>query len=177
MAAARGTWPTVTRRHKLADTNEVGRLLVQFRESRREFERRVRAVPFERQTWVPPGEAWSVRDLTAQVAAWLAEANDRIPRLLAGAPSVPYDVDEFNRVAVARAASWTAEQTFGAFRRVADRFDVIVGESDPADIAESDDAMQWLRGVAGALMSEHVADLDRLAAALSAGDAEDSARP
>jgi hypothetical protein len=167
----------VTWRSTLADTIEVGRLLAQFRETRREFERRLRDISFERQTRVPPGEAWSVRDLTAHAAAWLAEANDRIPRLLAGAPSVRYDVDDFNAAAVARASTWTAEQAYGAFRREADRFDVIVGESDPVDIVECYDAMAWLCGVAGSLMNERFADLDRLATALSAEAAVDRVQP
>jgi hypothetical protein len=161
----------------LPETDEVAALLDQFRTTRREFESRLRAVPIEQHTRVPPGEVWSVRDLAAHIAAWLAEANDRIPRLLAGAASVQYDVDAFNQASVARAATWTAEQAYGAFRREADRFDVFVAESDPADVADCEDAVQWLRHVAGTLMNEHVADLDRLSVLLSADNAVDTARP
>ena len=150
------------------DTDEVGSLLDQFRESRRAFESRLRAVPFELHDRIPPGEAWGLRDLVAHAAAWLEEANDRIPRLLAGAPSLAYDVDAFNAAAVERAADWTAQQALGAFRRAADRYDVIVSESDPADLAESDEVMRWLRSVGSALMNEHFGEIERIAARLAA---------
>jgi hypothetical protein len=99
----------------------------------------------------------------------LDEANDRIPRLLAGAPSVGYDVDAFNAAAVERAAGWTPQQAFGAFRRAADRYEAIVGESDPADLAENDDVMRWLRSVATTLIDEHFDEIERIASRLEAG--------
>jgi hypothetical protein len=152
---------------------EVRQLLDEFRANRREFVRRLLPLPPEVRT-EPLTGGWSARDLIAHIAAWLDEANDRIPRLLAGAPSRPYDVNAFNAAAVARAQDWTAEQTLAAFRRAADRFEAIVGESDTADIADSEDALTWVRSAARDLMTEHYAEIDALVAAARARNAPTS---
>jgi len=146
---------------------DVQRLLEEFRASRDEFQRRLARIPFERWTLTPAAGGWCTRDLVAHVAAWLDEANDRIPRLMLGVPGAVYDVDAFNAAAVERAGDWSPQQTLGAFRRAADRYETIVAESDAADLTDSEDVIAWLRGVAGGLMNEHFDDLDRLAAAAS----------
>jgi hypothetical protein len=143
---------------------EVAILLDEFRRARREFIKRACTVPTERWLTALPG-AWSTRDVVVHAAAWIDEANDGIPRLMAGAPPRDYDVDAFNAQAIARAAEWTPEQALGAFRRAADRFEAIVGESDASDIADCDDAMQWLRSIARTALSEHFDELSRLATA------------
>ena len=148
---------------------EVGQLLEEFRANRREFVRRLLPLSPEART-EPLTGGWSARDVIAHIAAWLDEANDRVPRLMAGAPSRTYDVDAFNAVAVERAADWTAEQTLGAFRRAADRFEAIIGESDAADIADSEDALAWPRSIARSLLTEHFADIDALVQAAQARD-------
>jgi hypothetical protein len=140
---------------------EVGPLLDEFRANRREFVRRLLPLPPDARG-EPLTGGWSARDLIAHIAAWLEEANDRIPRLMAGAPPRTYDVDAFNAAAIARARDWTAEQALAAFRRATDRFEAIVGESDAADIADSEDALGWLRHAARTLMNEHFADIDAL---------------
>jgi len=158
MARARLSYQT----ESAMTTDDVGHLLDQFRVSRREFTRRLMEVPAALRGQPPELGAWSARDLLVHVAAWIDEANDRIPRLLAGAPSVGYDVDAFNAAAVARAAGWSWEQALGGFRRAADRFEAIVAESDPVDILASGDAMDWLRSIASAVMNEHFGDIDRI---------------
>jgi hypothetical protein len=122
-----------------------------------------------------PGKR-GARDLLARVAAWLNEANDRIPRLLAGAPSVTYDRGAFDAEAAAHAAGWTPEQIFGAFRRAADRYDAIIAESSAEELADSDVVMRWLRTVADTLMNDHFDDLDRLASGRSPIDGDAQAR-
>ena len=157
-------------------SRQVTHLLDAFRAGRREFTRRYAAIrPEHRMTATAP-DAWSARDLIAHAAAWIGEANDRIPRLLAGAPSVEYDVDAFNAAAVARAAAWTPDQALAAFRRAADRFEAIVAETDAAEIADSEDAMAWLESIALRVMDEHFADLDRLAGSPTEGE-DRSGRP
>ena len=146
---------------------EVGQLLAEFRANRREFVRRLLPLPPDART-EPLTGGWSARNLIAHIAAWLDEANDRVPRLMAGAPSRTYDVNAFNAAAVERASGWTAEQALGAFRRVADRFEAIIGESDAADIADSEDALAWLRSIAHTLLSEHFADIEALVQAAQA---------
>ncbi|MGH2588123.1 MAG: DinB family protein [Dehalococcoidia bacterium] len=147
--------------------DQVTRLVEAFRASRREFQRRLDRIPFERWMLTPSGGGWCTRDLVAHVAAWLDEANDRIPRLMLGVSGVQYDVDAFNAVSVERAGDWSPQQTLGAFRRAADRYETIVGESDPDDLVDSEDVLAWLRSMAGVLMNEHLGDLDRLAAVTS----------
>ena len=137
-------------------------LLAEFRANRQEFQRRLLSLPFERFAMPPGPGVWSAHDLVAAIAAWLDEANDRIPRLLAGAPAMTYDVHAFNAAAVARAQDWTPEQTLGAFRRAADRFEAIVADTDPGEIAESPEAVAWLTAMARTAMCDHFADIDRL---------------
>ena len=151
----------------MMDPEQVIQLLDEFRASRREFVRRLLPLPPDRRTTPPaPGE-WSARDLIAHVAAWIERANDHIPRLLLGwTPGEQIDVDTFNAEAVASASGWTAEQALAAFRRAADRFEAIVGETDPCDIADSDEAVALLASIASELMNEHFDDIDRLVAAL-----------
>lgn len=149
----------------MSDT-DVTAYLEEFRASRRELMRRLAAIPVEQRDVPPDAGAWSARDLLAHIAAWIDEANDRIPRLMAGASSNEYDVDAYNAAAVARAAAWTPDQALGAFRRAADRFEAIVAESDPAELLDSDDVMLWLRSIAGAVINEHFGDFDRLGASL-----------
>ena len=157
--------------------SDVPALLDEFRASRREFLARLRSIPPERRDVPPAPGAWSARDLVAHAAAWLEEADDRIPRLLAGAPSVSYDRDAFNAAAIARAAGWTCEQALTLFRRAADRFEAIVSDSDAEELADIEDVMAWLRNVAHTLMNEHFDQLDRLATPASdGGDAADSRR-
>lgn len=141
----------------MADEAEVIALLDQFRAGRREFTRRLFAIPSEERVVSPAPGRWSARDFVAAIAAWLEEANDRVPRLLAGAPRRDYDVDRFNADAVARAAEWTPEMALAAFRRAADRFEAIIGETDAADIVESEDALAWLRGAVRMLMAQRFA--------------------
>lgn len=145
------------------DANGVREALERFRANRREFTRLVGLIPSERRLAPAASGEWSARDVVAHVAAWIDEANDRIPRLLAGAPPAVYDVDAFNAAAVARATGWTPDQAMGAFRRAADRFEAIIGESDAEEIAGCPDAVAWLRGLADRVMTEHFADLTRLA--------------
>ena len=144
--------------------DDIGHLLEQFRISRREFTRRLMETPAALRGQPPEPGAWSTRDLLAHVAAWIDEANDRIPRLIAGASSTGYDVDAFNAAAVARAANWSWEQALGAFRRAADRFEAIIAETEPDDILASEDALEWLRSIASVVMTEHLGVIDRLVA-------------
>jgi len=147
----------------MSAATDVPALLDEFRAARRGLQRRYTLVPSERRTVPPAPGQWSARDILAHIAAWIEEANDRIPRLLAGAPSLAYDLDAFNAAAVARAAEWTGDQTLAAFRRAADRFEAIVGGTDAADIVDAEEALAWLRATAHDLMHEHFAELERLA--------------
>jgi hypothetical protein len=147
--------------------DHVSRLLERFRESRRAFQGRLDRIPPEARTRAPaPGE-WSARETAIHVAAWLEEANDRIPRLVAGAPEVAYDSDAFNAAAIARAEGWSYEQALAAFRRAADRFEAIVSESSAAELADEPPAMRWIESMAGQVMEEHAGDLERLIALTS----------
>lgn len=146
-----------------APDDDIAALLDEYRAARRAFQTAAQSVPHQVRL-VPLDGGRSARDIVALVAAWLEEANDRIPRLLAGAPRVTYDVDAVNAAAVARASGWTYEQTLGAFRRTSDHFETIVAETDAADLLGSDDAMCWLRHAARALMTEHLGDLTPSAA-------------
>jgi len=148
--------------------SDIGALLDRFRADRSRLEGLLAAIPPSRQLDAPHGER-SARNLVAQLAAWLNEANDRIPRLLAGAPSVEYDVAAFDAAAAERVADWTPRQALGAFRRAADRFDVMIAESDPGELIESDEVVAWLRAAAGCLMDAHIAGLERLVARRSGG--------
>lgn len=143
--------------------DDVALLLDEFRENRRSFQQRLDRIAPECRSLPPASNAWSARDLVIHVAAWLEEANDRIPRLMAGAPEVDYDSDAFNAAAVARAEGWTHEQAVGAFRRGADRFEMIIAESNPAELAEEPSVMRWIESMARELMDEHARDLDQLA--------------
>lgn len=151
-------------RGALVSTDEVGQRLAEFRANRREFVRRLLPIPPERRTVPPaPGE-WSAREYIAHAAAWIERGNDRIPRLMAGAPSeAPIDQDAFNAAAVERAQDWTAEQALAALNRAADRYEAIVGESDPVDLADSEDVMGWLKNLPNHF-ANHYEDIDRLVA-------------
>ena len=139
--------------------------MFEFRASRREFLARLQRIPpARRDVALAPGEG-SSRDLVAHIAAWLEEADDRIPRLLAGAPSVTYDLDTFNAATVSRAAGWTCDQALTFFRRAADRYEAIISDSDADELAENEDVVAWLHSLARRLMNDHFDDLDRLAAA------------
>lgn len=152
--------------------DDVSLLLERFRESRRAFRERLDRIPPDAHTRAAaPGE-WSARELVIHVAAWLDEANDRIPRLMAGAPDMTFHSDAFNAAAIERAAGWSYEQALGAFRRAADRFEVIIAESNPEELAGEPSVMRWIESMASELMDEHAGDLERLIA-LSAGRSSD----
>lgn len=151
--------------------DEVQLLLEQFRSSRRAFVGRLdRIAPRARLVAVPG--AWSAREIVISAGAWLDEANDRIPRLLAGAPEVTYDRDAFYEAALTRAEGWSYEQAIGAFRRAADRYDMMIAESNPDELASEPPLMRWIACMAGPLLEQHTADLDRLIAAIDAGSTD-----
>jgi hypothetical protein len=141
----------------------VTALVQDFSVRRRTFEQSLAALPDQAWHGDRDPDAWSALDLVAHVAAWLDEANDRLPRALIGGPAARYDVDAFNAGAVerARAAGWTRARALGAFRRAADRFETIIADLDPAEVADSDQAMRWLHATRDHF-AEHAADLDRL---------------
>jgi hypothetical protein len=152
--------------------DDVQLLLEQFRSSRREFVGRLdRIAPHGRPAATLPG-AWSAREIVVCVAAWLDEANDRIPRLIAGAPEVEYDRDAFKDAALVRAEGWSYEQALGNFRRAADRFDMMIAESNADELASEPPVMRWIEFVAGTLMEKHAAELDRLSATFDVGSTD-----
>src|SRR5262245_57218149 len=70
----------------------------------------------------------AIRDAFAVLAAWLAEANDCIPRLLAGAPPVENDTGAFAVRAMEEARSRDPVEVAGRFRRSADRYETMLAE-------------------------------------------------
>ena len=135
--------------------------LAEFRAQRREFEARLRALDERR--WTAPLEpgGWSAREVVIHIAAWLAEACERIPALLAGAAPRDYDVDSFNATAVRAAEGRTAAQVLGAYKRAADRFETIAADLRDGTLDEEPDARAWLHSAARAMIREHIPDIDR----------------
>jgi len=148
-------------------SNEVPSLLQAFRDNRAEFQRLVTAA--STRTATASTGAWGVREIVIHMAAWLDEATDRIPRIMAGAPSVGYAIDDFNAEALAHAQHWNLDQALGAFRRAADRFDVMIAESVAEELADEPDVRRWLATLAGTSMNDHFADLARLGSSHSRG--------
>ncbi len=144
--------------------DDVPTLLERFRANRRDLTARLDQIAPERRTSAPSPNAHSAHATVVLVAAWLDEANDRIPRLMAGAPETEYDRTAFETAALARAESWTYDQAYGAFRRAADRFDVMIAESSAAELASEPPVICWLVFVAGDLTEQHTGDLDRVLA-------------
>jgi hypothetical protein len=145
-------------------SDDIPLLLEQFRSSRRALLERLDRIPPEDRLHAPSPGAWSAREILILVAAWLDEANDRIPRLMAGAPEVEHDRDAFDAAALARTEEWSYEQALGAFRRAADRYDMMIAESSADELASEPPVMRWIECVARTLMEEHAADLDRMIA-------------
>ncbi|MGD9892207.1 MAG: DinB family protein [Dehalococcoidia bacterium] len=152
--------------------NDVARLLEQFRASRSAFVGRLDQIPLEDRGHAPAPGTWSAREIVIAVAAWLDEANDRIPRLLAGAPEVEYNRAAFNEAALDRAGEWSYEQARGALRRAADRYDMMIAESTAAEIAAEPPVMRWIACLAETLMEQHAAALDQLIATFDTGSTE-----
>jgi hypothetical protein len=144
--------------------DDVQLLLERFRSSRRAFVGRLDRIAPQSRPGAEWPEAWSAREIVVSVAVWLDVANDRIPRLMAGAPEVEYDRGAFKEAALARAEGWSYEQVLGAFRRAADRFDMMIAESNADELASEPPVMRWIECVAGTLMEQHAAELDRLSA-------------
>ena len=134
-------------------------LLTEFRAARRAFESRLRGLSPEQMT-APhaPGE-WSPREVVVHIAAWLGEAGERIPAVMAGAPSKDYDVDAFNAAAIRAAVGWSPEQVLGAYKRAADRFEAIAAELSDDDLHEEPDVRAWLESAARVMITEHLAAL------------------
>ncbi len=141
--------------------DDVHTLLERFRANRRDLTARLDQIAPERRTSAPSPDAHSAHTIVVLIAAWLDEANDRIPRLMAGAPETEYDRTAFETAALARAESWTYDQAYGAFRRAADRFDVMIAESSALELASEPPVICWLTFVAGDLIERHIGDLDR----------------
>jgi hypothetical protein len=141
--------------------DDVPALLERFRANRREFTARLDRIAPERRTSAPSPDAHNAHAIVVLVAAWLDEAIDRIPRLMAGAPETEYDRTAFETAALSRAEPWTYDQANGAFRRAADRFDVMIAESSAAELTSEPPVICWLTFVAGDLIERHIGDLDR----------------
>ena len=64
---------------------------------------------------------WGPREILAHIAAWEAEALQRIPLLAAGAPGKTYDTDEFNAAAIAALGKQTFQQVEHTLRQTHQR--------------------------------------------------------
>ncbi len=135
-------------------------LLTEFGAVRREFEARLRALAPDRLALPPRAGEWGPREIVVHVAAWLFEAGERIPAIMAGSAPKRYDVDAFNAAAIRAAAGWSVEQALGAYMRAADRFAAIAADLSDDDLDEEPDVRAWLEPAARRLISEHLRDLE-----------------
>ena len=64
---------------------------------------------------------WGPREILAHIAAWEAEALERIPLLAAGAPEKTYHTDEFNAAAIAATGELSFQQVERRLRQTHQR--------------------------------------------------------
>jgi hypothetical protein len=131
----------------------VADLLDRFRGQRRAFEQKLHRLPKDAWSARPPDGGRSPRDMLIVMRAWIDEANEWIPRLMAGAVEPARDPQTFNTEAFARTRDWTVDQAAGAFRRAADRFDTMIAESNARELAEEPAVMRWIELIANDLMN------------------------
>jgi len=147
----------------MAEQAPATQLMTEFRATRRRFEALVRSLDEEAMaTSLAPGQ-WRPRDVVVQIAAWLAEAGERIPALQAGAPCREYNVEAFNAYAVAIAADWTPEQALGAYQRAADRFETLAAELDDHALDQEPGVRAWLEAAARVLIAGRLATFEQAA--------------
>ena len=144
-------------------------LLDEFRAARRALELHLRALsPEQWQTPLAGGSgrlvpgAWTAREVVIHIAAWLAEAGERIPALCAGSPPRDYDVDSFNAAAIGAAEGWSPAQALGAYKRAADRFEVLAADLTDDILDEEPDVRAWLESAARVMITQHLEDLASL---------------
>ncbi len=143
-------------------TATVGELLAEFRDARRRFEALMRGVDEQRMTAPLAPGGWSAREVVIHIAAWLAEGCERVPALMAGAPSRDYDPDAFNAAALKAAAGLSPAGALGAYKRAADRFETIAADLRDDDLDEEPDVRAWLENAARVLITEHLEELSTL---------------
>ena len=139
-------------------TTDVQTLLAEFRAARRELESRLRGLDTNRMTAPLTPGGWGTREVVIHIAAWLNEAAERSPALLAGSPPRTYDPDAFNAAALRAVAAWSPVQALGAFKRAADRFETIAAELTDETLNEEPDVRAWLESAARVLITEHLDD-------------------
>ena len=149
----------------------VAELRAEFRSVRRTFEAALRRLgadgmttPIGARDGGPVAGAWVPREVVIHIAAWLREAGERIPALMAGVPSREYDADAFNTAAVAAARDWSPALALAAYTRAADRFEAIAADLTDDDLDEEPDVRAWLESAARVLITEHLHEVGRRAA-------------
>ena len=142
-------------------TTSVHELLAEFRAARRRLESRLRGPDAESMSAPLSAGGGSARELVIHVAAWLNEAAERIPALLAGSPPREYGADAFNAAALRAAADWSPAQALGVYKRAADRFETIAAELTDDSLTEEPDVRAWLECAARVMITKHLDDLTR----------------
>lgn len=148
----------------MSATATAAGLLATFRRSRRDLLDMVRSFDDAQKTAPEPPGGWPARNALILIAAWLHEASERIPALMAGAPARAYEIDAFNAAALTAAADWTPEQATGAFKRAADRFEALASELTDDILDEEPDVRAWLESAARVMICSRIDELRKAAA-------------
>jgi len=91
---------------------------------------------------------WGVRDVLVHIAAWEAEATERIPLILAGAASREYDPDAFNDAAIAAFGDRLLHEARDDLERTHGRLLSLLDDLDEAAFAPGGAAHEWVTAMA-----------------------------
>ena len=110
-----------------------------------------------------PTKATAAAEALTVAAAWLREASERIPALMAGAPARTYDCPGFTAAAIAADSGRPLDQALGGFLRAADRFAAIAADLKDEALEEEPDVHAWLVAIVDTLIPRCLAQLEQTA--------------
>jgi len=87
---------------------------------------------------------WGVRETLAHIGGWEVEATQRIPQLLAGAPTRDYDADTFNVDAVAVHEGQSLHEVRDSLERAYARLVNLLDGLDEAAFTPGGGAWEWV---------------------------------
>lgn len=78
------------------------------------------------------GDQWGPREILAHIVGWSAEATERLPRIIAGAPPLTYDDEAFNTAVLTVLGDQPFEAVITLFRQTHRRYVQMLSAQDGA---------------------------------------------
>jgi len=93
------------------------------------------------------GEQWGPREVLAHIVGWSAEATERLPRIIAGAPPLTYDDEAFNTAILTVLGDQPFEAVLAMFRQTYQRYVQMLSAQDSAVFVPGHPVYQRIQAV------------------------------